>query len=201
MTAAPAPRITEASPLILASGSRYRAELLRRLRIPFVAIASSADETPQPGESPATLALRLAQAKAQTLAASYPQRWILGSDQVASCQGQLLHKPGHRAAAVAQLQTQSGQRVSFHTAVALLGGDTVQTHLDHTQVQFRELELAEIERYVDAEPAYDCAGAFQCEAYGISLLARIDSVDPTALIGLPLMAVRHLLAAAGCPRP
>jgi len=194
--------IAETTPLILASGSKYRAELLARLRLPFVAESSEVDESPQPGEAPATLALRLARAKALAVAARRPGRCVLGSDQVATFDGRLLGKPGSRAAAVAQLEAQSGRTVEFFTAVALvMPAAAVVDHLDRTVVRFRPLSAQEIRRYVDAEPALDCAGAFKCEGLGISLLAAIESQDPTGLIGLPLIAVRELLARAGCPLP
>jgi septum formation protein len=190
-------------PLILASASRYRAELLARLRIPFEAMAADVDETPLPGETTRALAARLASAKAQKLAGLYPDRWVLGSDQVCSCEGRPLGKPGTRAVAIAQLQAQSGQRVEFFTAVELrqTASGAVHTHTDVTRVQFRELGRTEIERYVDAEDALDCAGGFKCEGLGIALFEAIDSSDPTALIGLPLIAVRRLLLHAGCAVP
>jgi septum formation protein len=188
--------------LVLASGSRYRAELLGRLKIPFVSEASNVDETPQPYETPASLAQRLAQTKAQAVAERMSGCWILGSDQVATFDGRPLGKPGTRANAIAQLQTLSGRSVDFLTAVTLLRPDAeLVTHLDRTVVCFRKLDKAEIERYVDAEPAFDCAGSFKCEGLGITLLSAIETDDPTALVGLPLIAVRWLLAEAGYPLP
>ena len=195
------PVISQDSPLILASSSRYRAELLRRLGVPFEALAPDVDETPRPDEEPYPLAFRLAGAKARALAARHPDRWVLGSDQVPSLEGTVLGKPGTRESAVQQLRAFSGRAVEFHTAVALVGGPVLLTAVDLTIVRFRELGDDEIERYVDAEVAYDCAGAFKAEGLGISLFSAIESRDPTGLIGLPLIAVRNLLAQAGFAVP
>lgn len=195
------PVISQASPLILASSSRYRAELLRRLGVPFEAHVPDIDESPRPDEAPYPLAFRLAVGKARALAAQQPDRWVLGSDQVPSLGGTVLGKPGTREGAVAQLRAFSGQAVEFHTAVALVGGPVLLHGVDLTIVRFRELDDAEIERYVDAEVAYDCAGAFKAEGLGITLFSAIESRDPTALIGLPLITVRRLLAEAGVPLP
>lgn len=201
--AAPWPAISAAQPLILASGSRYRAELLARLGLPFVAIASQADETRRAGESPRALAERLAEAKAGVLAAREPQRWVLGSDQVVALGDSVLGKPGDRATAMAQLRAQSGRLVEFITAVALVqaASGTTLRHVDVTRVRFRALDDAEIARYVDAEPAFDCAGSFKSEGLGIALVEAIESEDTTGLVGLPLIAVRRLLAQIGCARP
>ncbi|WP_428385644.1 Maf family protein [Nevskia ramosa] len=190
-------------PLILASGSRYRASLLARLGLPFMAMPSDADESRQPGETPLQLAERLALAKARVLSRQHPERWVLGSDQVAALGAIVLGKPGNRERAIAQLQAQAGNTVSFITAVTLLheAGGRVLRHVDHTRVRFRQLSDAEIERYLDAEPAYDCAGSFKSEGLGISLVEAIDSEDATGLVGLPLIAVRRMLAEAGCALP
>jgi septum formation protein len=188
-------------PLILASSSPYRADLLRRLGVPFKAIAPDLDETAQPSESPVALAARLAIAKAQALALRHPDHWVLGSDQVPSLEGTPLGKAGTRAAAIEQLQAFSGKAVEFHTTVALVGAGKVRTAIDLTIVRFRHLTLAEIERYLDAEPAWDCAGSFKAEGLGITLFSAVESRDPTALIGLPLIAVRSLLAQAGYAIP
>ena len=191
------PTISQAAPLLLASTSRYRAELLGRLRIPFAAVAPSTDETARPAEAPTALARRLARAKAEAVAAAHPDRWVLGSDQVPAFEDQVFGKPGDRATALAQLLACSGKVVLFHTAVALVGGGRVLEELDTTTVRFRTLARADVERYLDAEPAYDSAGSFKVEGLGIALFDAIESRDPTALVGLPLIAVRRLLNAAG----
>lgn len=197
------PPITADTPLILASGSRYRASLLARLGLPFEALPSDADETRLPDETPLVLAERLALAKARVLSRQHHDRWVLGSDQVAALGDRVLGKPGSRAAAIAQLTAQSGQRVEFITAVALVqeASAVVHRHVDITRVRFRNLSAAEIERYVDAEPAFDCAGSFKSEGLGIALVEAIESEDATGLVGLPLIAVRRLLAAIGQPIP
>jgi septum formation protein len=184
-------------PLLLASGSRYRAELLSRLCLPFAAEATQADETPRPGETVEALVARLARLKAGTLAARRPGHWILGSDQAASLDGRMLGKPGTRERAVEQLAAASGRSVSFHTAVALWDGACWHEAMDVTTVQFRPLSRSQIDRYLDREDALDCAGSFKCEGYGISLFEAIDSRDPTGLVGLPLIAVARLLREAG----
>ena len=189
------------NPLILASGSQYRAELLSRLQLRFVGIAPNLDESPLSDELARPLTQRLALAKAQSLAKQYPNRWILGSDQAASAQGRILGKPGTIARAVEQLSFLSGKNVEFFTAVTLLRNDEVFTALDVTTVQFRNLSTAEIERYLKAESVLDCAGSFKCEGLGISLFESIRSEDPTGLIGLPLISVRRLLAQAGIALP
>ena len=193
--------ISQDSPLVLASSSRYRAELLGRLGIPFTALAPDLDESPRASETPANLAQRLALEKARAVAARQPGRWVLGSDQVPSVDGQVLGKPGSRANGLAQLHSFSGKSVIFYTAVALVSGDEALTALDTTIVRFRPLTAQEIERYLDAEPAWDCAGSFKVEGLGITLFSAIESRDPTALVGLPLIAVRGLLAQAGWPLP
>lgn len=189
------------NPLILASGSKYRAELLSRLHLPFVGIAPNLDESPLSDELARPLTQRLALAKAQCLAKQHPNRWVLGSDQAASCQGRILGKPGTVARAAEQLEFLSGNNVEFFTAVALLRNDEVFTALDVTTVQFRALSPFEIDRYLKAESVLDCAGSFKCEGLGITLFESIRSEDPTGLIGLPLIAVRRLLAQAGYALP
>jgi len=195
--------ISAASPLILASTSRYRAELLRRLGLAFDQEAPGSDETPHFGEAPAELARRLARAKAQAVAARHPQRWVLGSDQVCACGEALLGKPGTRQRAIEQLRQLSGNSARFFTAVALVqaGSGALLEACDLTTVRFRHLDAAEIERYVDAEPAFDCAGGFKSEGLGVALCVAIESSDQTGLVGLPLIAVRDLLARAGLMLP
>ncbi|KRG70850.1 Maf family protein [Pseudoxanthomonas dokdonensis] len=184
-------------PLLLASTSRYRRELLERLRLPFRVARPEVDESPLAGETPAALATRLAQAKAAAIAASQPGHFVIGSDQTAELNGAVIGKPGQREAAVAQLSAMSGQQVVFHTAVCLLHQDQSWAALDTTVVRFRRLTGDEIERYIDAELPLDCAGSFKCEGLGISLFEAIDSHDPTALIGLPLIALCRMLREAG----
>ncbi len=188
--------------LILASSSRYRGELLARFRLPFTQQSPDVDETPLPGESAQPLTSRLAFAKAQAVAALAPEAWVIGSDQVASCGGRLLGKPLTRENAIEQLQFLSGQYAAFVTAVALVqqGGATYRD-FDTTVVKFRKLSKTEILRYVEAEPAFDCAGSAKIEGLGITLTAEVQSRDPTALIGLPLIATAKLLRKAGFTLP
>lgn len=189
--------------LVLGSTSRYRAELLRRLLPDFEQRAPGTDETPLPGEAPAERALRLAIAKAEAAASGQSNLLVIGSDQVAELDGMVLDKPGSAERAHAQLTACSGQTVHFHTAVCLL--DTrdgrKHTHVDHTCVRFRSLDGGEITRYIEREQPLDCAGSFKCEGLGISLFERIDNDDPTALIGLPLIALARLLRQAGLTLP
>ena len=186
-------------PLILGSTSRYRRELLERLRMPFLVVAPEVDEAPLPGEAPAALAQRLALAKARAVAALHPQAVVIGSDQVADLDGQALGKPGTHERAVAQLQRLSGRRAVFHTAVAVVRADTgfEEVALAPVTVRFRALGAAEIEHYLRLEEPYDCAGSAKCETLGIALLEAIDSDDPTALVGLPLIRTCRLLRDAG----
>jgi len=186
-------------PLILGSTSRYRRELLERLRLPFICVAPQVDETPQPGEAPAALALRLALAKARAVAALHPQAVVIGSDQVADLHGQPVGKPGNHERAVAQLRQMSGQQVVFQTAVAVVcsASGFAETALAQVTVQFRDLSDTEIEHYLRLDQPYDCAGSAKSEALGVALLAAIHSDDPTALIGLPLIRTSQLLRRAG----
>ncbi len=190
---------TEAPALILASTSRYRRELLARLHLPFEAVAPHTDETALPGETPATLALRLALAKAQAVAQMHPHAVVIGSDQVADLNGQALGKPGDHERAVQQLRLLSGRQAVFQTAVAVVRRDTgfAQVELASVTVGFRQLSEAEIEHYLRLEQPYDCAGSAKCETLGIALLTHIHSDDPTALVGLPLIRTCNLLRAAG----
>ena len=185
--------------LILGSTSVYRRELLERLRIPFSVVSPEVDEAPLPGETPAALACRLALAKAQAVAARFPDCVVIGSDQVADLHGLALGKPGNHARAVLQLQQMSGQVVVFQTALAVVCQDSgfCQQALAAVQVRFRTLSASEIEHYLRAEQPYDCAGSAKSEGLGIALLERIDNDDPTALVGLPLIRTAALLRAAG----
>lgn len=188
--------------LILASTSAYRRELLARLRLPFDVARPGTDETPRPGESPRALALRLAEAKALAVAATEPDAWVLGSDQVAELDGRPLGKPGGPEAAAAQLASMSGREVVFHTGLCLVrAGDAARVDCDRTVVRFRTLGADEIARYLSIEQPFDCAGSFKSEGLGISLFDAIESVDPTALIGLPLIGTARLLRSAGFPLP
>jgi septum formation protein len=185
--------------LVLGSTSRYRRELLSRLNVSFEVAAPEVDETPLPGEQPALLAQRLALAKAQAVAAKFPQAVVIGSDQVADLHGQALGKPGTHERAVAQLVQMRGQTVIFQTALAVVCNESgfVQQDIAAVRVVFRDLSDAEIENYLRIEQPYDCAGSAKSEGLGIALLERIDNDDPTALIGLPLIRTARMIRAAG----
>jgi septum formation protein len=198
--AAPA-RNARSPMLVLASTSAYRRELLARLRLPFEVAAPHVDEAPRAGELPAQTALRLAQEKARAVAARFAQALVIGSDQVAEVDGERLDKPGSHERARAQLQLLSGRAAVFHTAVALLNSSTgrIQARVVTTRVRFRRLDPAQIESYLLAERPYDCAGAAKSEGLGIALIEAIEGDDPTALIGLPLIALTAMLSAEGHP--
>jgi septum formation protein len=187
--------------IVLASGSRYRAELLGRLGIAFETWSPSVDETPVAGESCAETALRLARAKAQAAVDRFPGAWAIGSDQVAELDGQPIGKPGNRDNARRQLQAMRGRTVVFHTGVCLLANGRAHESLVPTAVSFRALADAEIERYLDREPAFDCAGSAKSEALGIALVASLRGDDPTALVGLPLIALSAMLRSEGLAVP
>jgi septum formation protein len=191
--------MANAPKLILASTSRYRRELLERLRMPFEVRSPGVDETPLPGETPSALAQRLALAKARAVAALEPEAIVIGSDQVADLDGQAIGKPGTHERAVAQLSLMSGRRVVFQTALAVVRPSTgyVGQALAAVGVSFRRLGADEIEHYLRTEQPYDCAGSAKCETLGIALLDAIDSDDPTALVGLPLIRTSRLLREAG----
>jgi septum formation protein len=194
----PTPR-GRARRLVLASTSRYRRMLLERLGLDFEAVAPQVDEAPLAGETPAATAFRLAAAKAHSVAKAYPDALVIGSDQVADCQGQPIGKPGTHENAVAQLHALSGQTVVFHTGLALLDAESgaCQTALVDVRSTFRHLTSAEIEGYLRREQPYDCAGSVRSESLGIALFERIQSDDPTALIGLPLIQLARMLQTAG----
>jgi septum formation protein len=185
--------------LILGSTSRYRRELMERLNIAFKVAAPDVDETSLPGESPKTLAERLALAKALAVAEQFPQAVVIGSDQVAELNGQSLGKPGTHDKATSQLRLMRGQTVVFQTAVAVVCIETgfEQRSLASVRVKFRDLTDDEIENYLRIEQPYDCAGSAKSEGLGIALLESIDSDDPTALIGLPLIRTCQMLRSAG----
>jgi len=193
--------------LILASSSAYRRELLGRLQLPFEAIAPDIDETPLPGETPEATALRLARDKAAAVARAHPGALVIGSDQVATLDGAQIGKPGDHARALAQLQMMRGRRVVFHTALCLWDGrlppevaaQVAQLENIQVFVSFRDLPDAELDAYLRIEQPYDCAGSAKNEGLGIALLERIDSSDPTALTGLPLIALTGMLRRAGMP--
>lgn len=189
--------------IVLASTSPYRRELLERLGIAFEVARPEVDEAAVTGESPDALAIRLAEAKGRAVASHYPGALIIGSDQVADLDGRQLHKPGNRDNAIDQLTAASGRRVRFITAVCVVDAATgaAATRSVETLVTFRLLDRALIERYVDREQPFDCAGSAKAEGLGIALIERIASTDPTALIGLPLIAVTDLLAACGVRIP
>lgn len=188
--------------LILASTSAYRRALLERLGLPFDTARPDVDETPLADEAPAALAVRLARAKADAVAAGAGDAWTIGSDQVAELDGRPLGKPGTPENAIAQLRAMSGREVRFHTALCLAGPDGRRlAHLDLTVVRFRTLGEDEVARYVERERPLDCAGSFKCEGLGITLFDAIDNRDPTALVGLPLIATARLLREAGFAVP
>jgi septum formation protein len=189
--------------LILASTSVYRRQLLDRLGLPYTVESPGVEESSLPGESPQALAARLANAKAEAVARRHPQAWVIGSDQVAERDGQALGKPGDHLRAVAQLQAASGRPLRFHTAVCVrcIASETMLQHLDVTEVKFRTLDDVCIERYLQAERPYDCAGSFKSEGLGIALFESIGNSDPTALVGLPLIALARMLREAGFQLP
>ncbi|MDB5873109.1 MAG: yceF [Ramlibacter sp.] len=193
------PRLPAARPLVLGSTSPYRRELLSRLHLDFDVVAPEVDETPHSDERPDTLARRLALAKAHAVAAKYPQAVVIGSDQVADLGGEPVGKPGTHEKAVLQLRRMRGQTVIFQTAVAVVCVATGFEQLDlaAVKVKFRPLSDAEIESYLRAEQPYDCAGSARSEGLGIALLDAIESDDPTALVGLPLIRTCRMLRAAG----
>ena len=186
-------------PLILASTSRYRAALLARLGVPFDVDAPGVDESPLAGETAGGLCVRLAEAKARAVAARHPTALVLGSDQLADCEGRHVGKPGTLERAREQLRFLSGRTVVFHTGVALVDATTSVARAERVDVTstLRRLSDAEIDDYLDREAPFDCAGSVKSEALGIALFERIENDDPTALVGLPLIATCRLLRAAG----
>lgn len=187
------------APLILASSSPFRRELLARLRLPFEVVAPQADETLYPGEAPAALVERLAIAKAQAVAQRHPHALIIGSDQVAVHNGAIVGKPGGHDEAVKQLLAASGRKVMLYTGLALLNTESgrVQSEVVPFSIQFRTLSAAQIENYLRQEQPYDCAGSVKSEGLGIALIERFEGDDPNALIGLPLIRLVRMLEAEG----
>lgn len=189
--------------LVLASTSQYRRQLLERFGQRFTVAAPDVDETALPGEMPVDLVARLARAKAEAVAHRHPKSIVIGSDQIALFGRQIIGKPGNPERCIEQLKAFSGQRLSFHTAVHVIQSESGSNegHLDVTTVHFRKLSDDEIERYVARERPVNCAGGFKAEALGISLFERIESQDPTALIGLPLIWLSAALRRAGMQLP
>jgi len=183
--------------IVLASTSPYRRELLQRLRLPFDVVAPAVDEARRPGEAPLALARRLAEAKASEVAQRRPDAVVIGSDQVAELDGEPIGKPHAHAAALAQLERMQGRRLLFHTALAVAAHGRVEVDSIPTTVTFRRLGRDALEAYLRADQPYDCAGAAKIESLGIALVERVESDDPTALIGLPLIRLTSMLQAAG----
>jgi septum formation protein len=195
--------VTQA-PLLLASSSPYRRELLQRFGIPFESVVPDVDESPRAGESPEAVARRLSQAKAAVVAAARPDAVVIGSDQTATLDGTaIIGKPGTHERAVEQLRNASGRRLAFHTGLCVIVPGLPAPLMDcvTTQVTFRALTDREIERYLERERPYDCAGAAKSEALGITLLESLDGPDPTALVGLPLIRLSAMLRQAGYRLP
>jgi septum formation protein len=190
-------------PLVLASTSPYRRALLERLALPFEIAAPRVSEADLAGEAAAERAVRLARAKAQAIAREYPEAIVIGSDQVATLHTRVLHKPGDAIRGREQLAALSGNTAHFHTACALIGAcaQVDVSHVDKTDVVFRSLTAAEIARYVERDRPFDCAGSFKAEALGITLFTRIDSSDPSALVGLPLIWLATALRDCGYSLP
>lgn len=188
-------------PLVLASTSPYRRELLARLGVEFTTARPDVDETPLPGEAPEALVARLARAKAQAVAAAHPEALVIGSDQVAVLDGAILGKPGSHERAREQLLRASGREVRFLTGLALCDGERCAVEVEPYGVVFRTLSEGQIERYLRREQPYDCAGSFKSEGLGIVLFERLEGEDPNALIGLPLIRLVRMLEAAGCILP
>jgi len=189
--------------LVLASTSPYRRALLDKLGIPFVTDSPDTDETPRPDEAPQAVVCRLAEAKARAVAVRHPGALIIGSDQVACVNGEVLGKPGNRENAIIQLTAAAGRSVTFYTGLCLFNSASghAQVSLEHYTVHFRHLERGQIERYVDHEQPFNCAGSFKSEGYGITLFSALEGRDPNALIGLPLILLIEMLAQEGVSLP
>ena len=189
--------------IVLGSTSPYRRQLLERLGIDFVTASPDIDESPRIHESPETLVIRLAEYKARAVAGDFPKSLVIGSDQVACIEGEILGKPGSKTAAITQLTRASGKKVTFLTGLCLLNTSTghAQTLCEPFHVHFRSLGSGQIERYLDSEKPYDCAGSFKSEGLGIALFERLEGDDPNALVGLPLIRLIGLLASEGVEIP
>jgi septum formation protein len=188
-------------PVLLASSSTYRRELLTRILPEFDWLAPNVDETPHPDEDPQALAVRLSALKANEGARQRPGMLVIGSDQVAALGARLLSKPGTNDNAAAQLAACSGRKVDFFTAVTVAGGNAPESTVDHTTVCFRDLDPSTIQRYLKADQPYDCAGSFKAESLGIALFSSVESVDPTAIQGLPLIWLSACLTRNGIRTP
>lgn len=189
--------------VILASTSRYRAELLQRLKIDFEQHSPDCDETPLQGESPVELVARLSAGKAQSIADRYPEHLVIGSDQVANLDGKIYGKPADHVDAIAQLNALSGNTISFLTGLCVMQQSTnrVLHSMVTTEVRFKRLNKAQIERYLDTDKPYDCAASFRSEGYGSTIVDNISSEDPTAIIGLPVIMVASHLNQLGLSLP
>ncbi|WP_078119633.1 Maf family protein [Thiosocius teredinicola] len=190
-------------PLVLASTSPFRRALLEKLTLPFTTDSPETDETRRNGESPPALVRRLADAKARAVADRHPDALIIGSDQVACVDGEILGKPGDRDNAIRQLSASSGKTVTFHTGLCLLNASSgrAQVEVEPFDVHFRDLTTSQIERYVDHERPFNCAGSFKSEGYGITLFSRLDGRDPNSLIGLPMILLIEMLGNEGVALP
>jgi septum formation protein len=198
----PVSRARPPGPLLLASGSPYRRALLARLGLPFEQEAADVDERLEPGEEPAEAVMRLARAKARAVLARHPGAIVIGSDQMAVRGDEVLGKPGNAARAIDQLTRSAGRQVEFLTGVCVISGarpDEPEEHMDITRVVFRPLSAEEIRNYVEWDKPFDCAGGFRAEGLGVALFERIDSQDPTGLIGLPLIWLIQALGRLGMP--
>ena len=203
MTTSPTESKSGGCRLVLASTSPFRKLLLQQLGLEFTTAAPEIDETALPGEKPRDLVIRLAKQKARAVAETHSGSLIIGSDQVACIDGAILGKPGSRANAIKQLQLASGKKVSFYTGLCLFNSKTGkgQTVCEPFYVHFRRLARDQVERYLDAEQPYNCAGSFKSEGLGIALFERLEGHDPNALIGLPLIRLVSMLAQEGCQVP
>ena len=192
-----------ALPLVLGSTSPFRRALLEKLGLPFTTVAPEVDESHRPGETPETLVKRLAEAKARAAAAGRPRSLVIGSDQVACIDGDILGKPGNRENAIAQLERAAGRVVTFYTGLCLYNSaeDRAQVLCEPFRVHFRRLAREQIARYVDAEQPFNCAGSFKSEGYGITLFERLEGDDPNSLVGLPLIRLVELLGNEGIALP
>ena len=190
-------------PLVLASTSPFRREILQKLGLPFAAVAPNADESVMQGESPQALVRRLAENKARAVASDWPDALIIGSDQVACIDSEILGKPGNRETAVKQLSQAAGRTVTFYTGLCLFNSSSQRKQVccDPFKVHFRPLSQDQIGRYLDHEQPFNCAGSFKSEGMGITLFSRLEGDDPNSLIGLPLIRLVEMLGNEGIKLP